>query len=112
MFVKTWLYRATINKSIDYLRTRKKHEPLDLVFNQKQDDENSETMVTDQYLLMAIDQLKNTEKVIVMLYSEGFSYKEIAETTGTKITSVGKTLSRILEKLEKELKKAGYEMHK
>jgi DNA-directed RNA polymerase specialized sigma24 family protein len=40
---------------------------------------------------------------LLTLYSEDFSYKEIAEITGIKFSSVGKTLARALKKLQNEI---------
>jgi len=46
-----------------------------------------------------------------VLYSEGLSYREISDATGIKSSSIGKTLSRTLEKLEKELINQKYELY-
>jgi len=51
-----------------------------------------------------MEKLKPQERFLVILYSEGLSYKEMAEVTEMKYSSVGKTLSRTLKKIEKELK--------
>jgi RNA polymerase sigma-70 factor (ECF subfamily) len=45
--------------------------------------------------------LSEKEQVLVSLYSEGMSYKELAEISGLRFTSVGTTLSRALTKLKK-----------
>ena len=58
----------------------------------------------------ALSSLNPHERALMVLYSEGMSYKEIAESTGMRFSSVGKTLSRTLEKLENELKKQKYEL--
>ncbi|MDO5341408.1 MAG: sigma factor-like helix-turn-helix DNA-binding protein [Bacteroidia bacterium] len=51
-----------------------------------------------------IDKLDTKEKSVIVLYSEGYSYKEMAEITGIKFTSIGKTLERIIDKLKKQAK--------
>jgi len=58
-----------------------------------------------------LKRLTKDESVLAILYSEGCSYKEIAEITGIRLTSVGKTLSRTLMKLGNELKKMKYELY-
>jgi len=54
--------------------------------------------------------LKEHERLVVILYSEGLSYKEIAEVSGVKFTSVSQNLSRALDKLRPLLKNHYYEM--
>lgn len=58
-----------------------------------------------------MNQLQPTERALLLLYCEDFSYKEIAESTGIRFTSVGKTLARTLAKMEKILKQQDYEMY-
>lgn len=53
-----------------------------------------------------VSKLDGKEQSMIVLYSEGYSYKEIAEITEINFNSVGKTLSRILDKLRKD-----YETH-
>ncbi len=48
--------------------------------------------------------------MLAVLYSEGLSYKELAQATGINLSSVGKMLSRTLKKLGEELKDQGYEL--
>jgi DNA-directed RNA polymerase specialized sigma24 family protein len=46
-----------------------------------------------------MQRLKMKERMLLTLYSENFSYKEISEISGVKMTSVGKSIARGLEKL-------------
>jgi len=48
---------------------------------------------------------------IVILYSEEYSYKEIAKIAEINFSSVGKTLSRTLQKLKEILITMNYEMY-
>ena len=94
---KNWLVRSTINKGIDYkrktARTITMESPLTDT-NESPHDEASD-------ILNAIDLLSEKEQTLVVLYSEGYSYKEIAEITGRNYHSIGKTLSRIMDKIKK-----------
>ena len=54
-------------------------------------------------ILNAIAHLNEKEQTLVVLYSEGYSYKEIAKMTGRNFTSIGKTLSRIMDKIKKRM---------
>ena len=96
---KNWLIRSTINKGIDYkrkmARTITMESPLPDT-NEIPHDESSD-------ILNAIDLLNEKEQTLVVLYSEGYSYKEIAEITGRNYHSIGKTLSRILDKIKKHV---------
>lgn len=106
-----WLYKATINKCMDNLRTRKKFQSIDSAYDAIIDVELPDKEEAVKAVNAAINKLKSKEKILLVLYSEGLSYKEISETTGMKFTSVGKSLSRSLDKLEKELKNNHYEMY-
>ena len=80
---KNWLVRSTINKGIDYKRKTARTVTMEI--------------------LNAIAHLNEKEQTLVVLYSEGYSYKEIAELTGRNFSSIGKTLSRIMDKIKKHL---------
>ena len=108
---KSWLYRTTCNKCIDYLRRQKRFQNFELSENFKTEDTLSEKQEVSASINLALSKLKPKEKILVVLYSEGLSYKEIAEASGIKFSSIGKMLSRTLKKLEKELKNQKYELH-
>ena len=96
---KNWLVRSTINKGIDYkrktARTVTMEKPICEIGEQ--------TLNEASDILNAITHLNEKEQTLVVLYSEGYSYKEIAEMTGRNLQSIGKTLSRIMEKIKKHL---------
>lgn len=96
---KNWLVRSTINKAIDYKRkmsrTVSMENPLPETEEQTHDEASD--------ILNAIAHLNEKEQTLVVLYSEGYSYKEIAEMTGRNWHSIGKTLSRIMDKIKKHL---------
>ena len=98
--VEKWLVRSTINKGVDYKRKNARLVVLE-------DMQTNENIVENQNdaseILNVVERLGKKEKTMVVLYSEGYSYKEIAEITGRNFNSVGKTLSRIMEKIKKQL---------
>lgn len=106
----SWLYKVSINMSIDYTKKHQRHEKIELVTNIGEDNsvESDEKQVI---IRLAMTRLKEEERMLAVLYSEGLSYKEIAEITGIRFTSVGKTLARTLEKLGNELKNLKYELY-
>jgi RNA polymerase sigma-70 factor (ECF subfamily) len=110
--LQSWLVRAAINKCIDHLNKKKKHISL-IALNETATDEDKgfEIQQRNALLHQAIAELKPLEMKIVVLYSEEYSYKEIAEIAEIKFSSVGKTLSRTLSKLKIILKRLNYETY-
>ena len=109
--LKSWLLRAVVNKCADYLKRRKKHTELTAASRLTTEDNTFELQNTNIILRQAIEKLKPLEMKIVILYSEEYSYKEIAQIADIKMASVGKTLSRALQKLKEILIKMKYEMY-
>lgn len=110
-YPKSWLYRATLNKCIDTTRAKQKFLKIDdTTVNEKSDEENNEKE-KHELVTQALNSLLPKERALAILYSEGLSYKEISEISGIKFTSVGKTLTRTLEKLGIQLKKIEHELH-
>lgn len=101
---KNWLIRCTINKGVDFLRKNKKIVSDEIVAKQDNASHTIDSQIDLMSLSGLISKLDGKDQSLVVLYSEGYSYKEIAEITGINFNSVGKTLSRILEKLRR-----GYE---
>jgi len=108
---QSWLARATMNKCVDYLRYREKFTQLNTVSELTIEEKSFEINKTDALLKQAISKLKPLEIRIIILYSEEYSYKEIARIAKINFSSVGKTLSRTLQKLKEILKKMNYEMY-
>lgn len=109
LYPKTWLYKVTVNKAINHLNRKKEFVQLEENNNLKRisDDDIIDDIdqSTKKYILnKALDKLKPIEKVVIILYSEGLSYKEIAEVSEISFNTVGKLISRILEKLKIILK--------
>ena len=96
---KNWLVRSTINKGIDY--KRKTARTVTMENPMSETNESHQDKAPD--ILNAIAHLNEKEQTLVVLYSEGYSYKEIAEMTGRNYHSIGKTLSRILDKIKKHV---------
>lgn len=105
-----WLYRTTYYKCIDQLKTDTRFKELETIENDIYNTEENCDENPKELLYRALNKLDDRVRFLVLLYSEGLSYKEMAEVTGIKFTSVGKTLSRALKNLEKELKEEYYEL--
>lgn len=111
LYLNTWLYRVTLNKCNDHLKRKKRYGSLDEVKDFPTEDFLPERAEKERIVQQALSRLKPTERALLALYSEDFSYKEIAETTGIRFSSVGKTLARTLVKMEEQLKSLSYEMY-
>ena len=98
---KNWLIRCTINKGADFLRKNKRIILDETVTNQDKTSQIIDSQIDLMSLSNLISKLDAKDQSLVVLYSEGYSYKEIAEITGMNFNSVGKTLSRIFEKLRR-----------
>ena len=103
---KNWLIRCTINKGVDFVRKNKKIFSDETAIRQDNTSQNIDNQIDLMSLSNLISKLDGKDQSLVVLYSEGYSYKEIAEITNMNFNSVGKTLSRLLEKLRKD-----YETH-
>ena len=110
-YPKSWLYRAVINKCIDCMRANRKFLSIEQSNANAKAEEVSNEKEQREIINHALNKLSSKERALAVLYSEGLSYKEISDVTGIKFTSVGKTLSRTLEKLGNLLKKYEHELH-
>ena len=99
---KNWLIRCTINKGVDFLRKNKKIISDETAVRQDNTSQNIDNQIDLMSLSNLISKLDGKDQSLVVLYSEGYSYKEIAEITTMNFNSVGKTVSRILEKLRRD----------
>jgi RNA polymerase sigma-70 factor, ECF subfamily len=101
--ITTWMYRIALNTAISGFRkeTRKvKTEDLnDIHFNiSDQYDDREENF---QKLQLAIRQLSEIDRAMIMMALEEVPYEEIAETVGISQNNVRVRMNRIREKLRK-----------
>ncbi|MDN5348669.1 MAG: hypothetical protein PWQ54_65 [Bacteroidales bacterium] len=108
---QNWLVKATIYSCIDWNKSRKRFKDYESALNQVSDEKQFAAIQNNNALDYALSKLRSKERTIIILYSEGFKYLEIAEITDMKQTSIGQTIARILRKMEKTLKTIDYEMY-
>jgi len=117
--LSTWIYRITINKSLDFIRYSKRKKRLasiSSIFKPGSEDENME--IPDFYhpgvemdmressaiLFKAIDELPENQKTAFILSKiEGLSNNEIGEVMKTSLSSVESLLFRAKQNLRKYL---------
>jgi RNA polymerase sigma-70 factor (ECF subfamily) len=109
--LSTWIYRISVNKSLNYLR-KKRHTPFSFLFR-KAELKNAELLLTDPadespdahekmenrelelHLRLAIDQLPERQRTAFILDKfEDLSYKQIAEVMQISLSSVESLIHR------------------
>ena len=110
-YPRSWLSKVVYNKCIDNLRKPKRNVGLEKIEKYVIEESRLEKEESTKAVRRALEKLKHNEKMLAVLYSEGFSYKEMARITGIKLSSIGNTLSRTITKLKKDLIAQGYGLH-
>jgi RNA polymerase sigma factor (sigma-70 family) len=103
----TWMYRVALNVAITlYRKTKTKDsviqltEPDEETEDRKED--RTELEINIRVLQQFINQLKELDKALMILYLEEKSYQEIAEILGITETNVATRISRVKEKLKQK----------
>jgi len=102
--IGTWIYRITVNTCLLFIRKQKKGTfSITEIAEDKQDVLQEETAHQNrlQQMYACIQQLKETERIIILLVLEGLPQKEIADITGHSYENVRVMVYRIKEKLTK-----------
>jgi len=104
--LSTWIYRVALNVAIYHLKMVKRKIltlPLDEQFLNFHEVDNREIEERWEIFKQHIDNLSLLDKGIIILYLENKSHEEIAQIIGISISNVGAKLSRIKEKLRKQI---------
>ncbi|HTE27781.1 RNA polymerase sigma factor [Flavitalea sp.] len=103
---KTWIYRITVNTCLKYIRDKKDNFkiPIDDVHTVVADDPNQLSATRNQSLYLAIGQLGEVDRLIIMMILDELEYQEISAIVGisegnlrVKIHRIKKQLKKILE---------------
>jgi RNA polymerase sigma-70 factor (ECF subfamily) len=102
----TWMYRVALNVAISFYRKNIKENQILLAENQKdQEDESGHSKDLENNIAVLhqfINELKELDKALMILYLESKSYKEIAAIIGITETNVATKISRIKETLKQK----------
>ncbi len=102
--ISTWIYRISINVAISFYRKnliRKANNiPLNEQVSQIQNVEKSEKEQQLNLLDQFINELKELDKALMLLYLEDKSHAEIADILGISAGNVGTKVGRIKDKLK------------
>lgn len=102
--IGTWMYRVAMNTSIYFVKQQQRRPKITALPPETLAYEE-DAAVEERFALMHqhIGRLGLLDKGIVMLYFEGKSYEEIAAIVGISTSNVGTRLSRIRDKLKKQV---------
>lgn len=104
----TWLHKITINTCLLWRREERKRNQLKLdelaevVTELKLDEDKVSPLILE--LRKTIQQLNAIDKSLILLLLEGYTYKEIAEITGSTTNNVGVRINRVKAKIKSKLK--------
>lgn len=115
----TWLYRIAVNKSLNYIRSRKRSrifKSMDVLFGENNDfssqaaghdkniEESIEQSENEEALKYAMGKIPAKQKTAISLFHfEELSYKEIAEIMQISTTEVGVLINRAKKSLHKKI---------
>lgn len=103
-FFKTWVYRILINECNTILKKRQQSISLDIL----PDHTFASDQVSSVELRMAVDQLEEQQRIVVVLYYfEGFPLKEVASMLKITESAVKTRLYRARKILMQELHYSG-----
>ena len=103
--ITTWMYRVALYTAITSLKKRLKAPKPDSDFENLPITYEMEDQFRYEGLQMAIKELDENERAIIMLYLEEKPYKEISEILGITENHVGVKVNRIKKKLKTVLTK-------
>lgn len=105
--IKAWLYKVTSNLCMTFLNKNKRITKQDYEKPAAYEADNEKNIE----VVEALKKMNKRDRILLTLYSEDISYKKMADITGIKFTSIGKTLSRALKKLKHEMERQQQQMH-
>jgi RNA polymerase sigma factor (sigma-70 family) len=107
--LSTWMYRIALNVAITFYRKEKKTTGTVLLGDHLIEiaDENLDEGLEHNLnaLQKFINQLKELDRALMILYLEEKSHKEIAEIIGISTTNVATKIGRIKEQLKQQFNK-------
>ncbi|PWJ41073.1 RNA polymerase sigma factor [Sediminitomix flava] len=107
----TWVYRLSLNVCLTLLKKQKnnpQHFASDSLPPEASEDSKAFSDEDLNQLYIAIRQLKEIDRAVILLYLEERSYQEIAEVIGTNPNNIGVRIQRIKQRLKKLLHEKVY----
>jgi len=103
--VRAWLYRVVHNLIVDYYRSRKIEQPIDLYEDNLQGESSAHDAIEKEHktreMITAIQRLdEKSQHVIILRFIEGLSHKETAKEVGISEGHVRMIQFRALKKMK------------
>ncbi|MHC4379227.1 MAG: RNA polymerase sigma factor [Planctomycetota bacterium] len=103
--LSTWLYRIALNVSIDRLRREERRQRHQEVFEAlPHTRQPGQPSGRSEQLHRWVQALPPLERALMLLYLEDYPHEEIGEMLGISKSNVGTKISRLKQRLKKELK--------
>ncbi len=102
----TWVYRVTLNVCLTLLKKKNGNQlsySSDVLPDVVAEDSKTFSDESLNQLYIAIKQLSEIDRAVILLYLEEKSYQEIADVMGSNANSIGVRITRIKERLKKIL---------
>ncbi|ATL46165.1 RNA polymerase subunit sigma-70 [Chitinophaga caeni] len=110
--ISTWLYRISLNVAISFYRKNSSRAKLYTSLNGQLADLPPDDAPGNEWQLNLLEQfiseLKDMDKILVILYLEDKSHAEIAEIIGISVSNVGTKIGRIKDKLKARFSQLKY----
>jgi RNA polymerase sigma-70 factor (ECF subfamily) len=105
--ISTWMYRVALNTALVHLKKEKRKGHKVALDNLNLKQENYDPVFEDrlQLIYTQIQNLNDVEKGIILLFLEGKKYEEIALIMGFTASNIGTRMSRIKDKMKKQILK-------
>ena len=107
----SWLYRIAINETLNYLKQRKRLEPLQngMITRNKNPEEEYRSLELTENLRTALETLDPALQILIVLkHFQGFSYQEISGFLGIPQKTIKSRLYTARQQLKEALEKLGY----
>jgi len=111
---KAWLYKVAGNLCLNAIHNKNRHSEIELGLqgNPVETSTPESLLINDENTALVknfIGQLKPQSRLLILMYQDGLSYREMSESSGIPINSVGKTLWRIIEKISETFNTKNHE---
>ena len=102
---KTWIYRITVNKCLEFIRKEKNKKtiPISTFEHELKGVDAAEETTDGNELYEAIGHLKELDRLIIMMVLEGQDYEDISEVIGINPINTRVKIHRIKKRLKKIL---------
>jgi RNA polymerase sigma-70 factor (ECF subfamily) len=109
--VSTWIYRISLNTAIKWVKKEQKHYQAEPVGNVELVLKHSSHKADERlaWLYEEIHRLDEIDRSLILLFLDGYSYKEMAGILGITESNVGVKINRIKKQLVNNAKQHEYD---